>query len=656
MSILWIDLEAYSPINLKTAGAYRYAEEVEILLLAWALDDGPVHVVDMASGEHLPDELIRALRDEKTALVAHNAQFDRIMLLNARNSTASMRDAAQQLSRWQCTVAMALSHSLPPSLRALGEVLRLPESMLKLDSGSSLIHVFCVPDRSGKRTMPHDRPEQWVEFKRYAGGDIVAMRECYRKMPKWDWTPYDQKLWRLDQRINTRGFAVDVELAERAIELCKNANDDVSGATEVLTGGDVTAVTQRDKLLKHLLREYNIDLPDMRAATLERRIEDQDIPWAARELMALRLRGAKNSISKYRTVVKTVNTDGRIRGGLQFRGASRTGRDAGRLLQPQNLPRSQSKQGDIEAWIEAAKGGYTDLLGFDDIALASDAIRGVIIASKGKKLVQADFANVEGRLTAWLSGEEWKVQAFREFDEGTGPDLYHVAYARCFGGKPGDVTKAQRTHGKVLDLAGGYQGWVGACRAFADVYRVEVPSDEVAAGWMGRWREAHPKTVATWRKLEQTVLQAFRNPGKVFRVNPLLAMLRSGSWLRVRLPSGRQLCYPSFTIGEDGVMSYAGQDQYTRKWSRIETFGGKLLENVVQAVAADLLWKAVVVAESNGYPIVLRVHDELIAEVPDHDGYDHEGLASLMVDHAPAWASDLPLAAEGFTAYRYRKN
>ena len=652
MTTLWLDLETYSETPIER-GTFAYAADAEVMLVAWAVGDGPVAVWDVGSGQPMPPDLYTALCSGCT-IVAHNGQFDANVLWLARNSGTVMRAAGADIGRWRCTMAQALSHSLPAKLSALGALLQLPPEMLK-DDGHDLVMLFCKPQTRGKvkRATRETHPEQWERFVRYAGQDIVAMRECARKMPTWNWQPRDIAYWHLDQEINRRGFAVDTELAEAAIDLCSARTKQISEEATVLTDGAVTAVTQRDRLLEHVLAEHGVTLPDLRATTLERRIEDPDLPWAVRELLALRLSGAKNSVSKYRTVVRAVSGDGRLRGTLQFRGAGRTGRDAGRVFQPQNLPRPKADPEDIELWIEAAKVGATQLMDYDDIAMASDALRGLIVAPPGKKIVQADFSNIEGRIVAWLAGEQWKLQAFRDFDAGVGHDLYNITYGRAFGCDPGSVTKSERQKGKVIDLAGGYQGWVGACMTFAAVYRVDV-DEATAAMWMGMWRDAHPATRAIWPRIEETVQLAISNPDRIFEINDKLKVARRGAWLKILLPSGRILSYPNIGRGRDGQIQFAGQNQYTRKWQRVDTYGGKLFENIVQATAADLLWAAAQRAEEAGYPVVLRVHDELLTEVPDADRYTVGGLAALMTD-TPAWAAGLPVAAAGFECKRYRK-
>lgn len=650
---LWIDLETFSetPIN---HGTFAYAADAEIMLVAYAIGDGPVSVWDLTAGDSMPEMLRAALADESTPIIAHNAQFDANILWKAKNSDGVLWLAGANVERWRCTMAQALSHALPAKLSALGEVLHLPPELLK-DDGYDLVMLFCKPlpkHSSLRRATRATHPEEWARFVRYAGQDIVAMRECARRMPNWNWQPRDIALWHYDQRINRRGFAVDRELAEVAVEVCKTRARENADKVVVLTDGEVERVTQRDRLIRFVLAEHGVDLPDLRATTLERRVEDDSLPWAVRELLALRLSGSKSSVSKYRTLLRGVSTDGRLRGGLQFRGAARTGRDAGRLFQPQNLPRPKNKAAAVEQWIEMAKLDALDIVGFDDVQLASDALRGCIIAEPGHKLVQADFSNIEGRIVAWYADEEWKLDAFRAFDAGTGPDLYRVTASRAFRKPIEMVTGDDRQIGKVVELACGFQGAVGAFQTMAAVYGVSIP-DAQAKRMVYAWRDAHPGVVALWRRLETAASMAVANPGSIHTVGRI-RFARRGPWLKMQLPSGRILSYPHIEFDPSGALKFKGQNQYTRKWGDVWTYGGKLLENAVQATAADLLWAAVIKAEQGGYPVVLRVHDELITEPTDDPRFNVDGLCALMTD-APAWAKGLPIAAAGFEARRYRK-
>jgi DNA polymerase len=410
-----------------------------------------------------------------------------------------------------------------------------------------------------------------------------------------------------------------------------------------------------------------------------------------RELLLIRLQASSTSTSKYRVLQRGTSRDGRLRGLLQFCGAIRTGRWAGRLFQPQNLPRPTLKQKAIDAGIEALRAGCAHLTVDNVMELVSSCIRSCIVAAPGKKLVVADLANIEGRVQAWLANEEWKLKAFRDFDAGQGPDLYKLAYSKSFGIKPEAVTGEQRQVGKVQELALAYEGGVGAFVTFAGAYNIDLDdladkvlpeaSEEIVAKadkfleWAKKdkrpryglsddafvacdvlkrvWRDAHPNITGYWHKLKNVVAQALANRGNT--LNEIgLKVRASKNWLLIGLPSGRTLCYPSPRVAEDGAVSYMGIDQYTRKWTRIGTHGGKLFENIVQAIARDVMAANMPLIEAAGYSIILTVHDEIIAETPDEPGYNVEHMAGLLAA-PPAWAPDMPLAAAGFETDRYRK-
>ncbi|ECU9279636.1 DNA polymerase, partial [Salmonella enterica] len=345
-------------------------------------------------------------------------------------------------------------------------VLGVDADKAKDKEGKALIQLFCKerPKNSKiRRATSKTHPEEWRRFVSYAGSDISAMREIYRKMPRWNLTHSEIKLWQLDQRINRRGMCMDIDLAESALAAVDAEQKRLANRTQVMTDGDVQAATQRDALLKHIVESYGVELPDMQKSTLERRIADPDLPAAVKELLHIRLQASTTSTSKYKTLLKSVSSDGRLRGTKQFCGAGRTGRWAGRLFQPDNLPRPSLKQDQIDEGIEALKAGCADLL-FDNIMeLTSSALRGCIMAPEGKKLVVSDLSNIEGRKLAWLAGEQWKLDAFRDYDtlildqngapiwdaavndfKRRGPDLYKLAYARAFNISPDDVDKYQR--------------------------------------------------------------------------------------------------------------------------------------------------------------------------------------------------------------------
>jgi DNA polymerase len=693
------DLETYSetPIN---CGAHRYAENAEVLLWSFALDDAPVQVWDVTSGARMPSALYDQLADERNEVWFHNmGMFDAVVLQHVGPSLGMPPVA---MSRWRDTMVLAYMHSLPGALEKLGTVLGLADDMQKLKTGKDLVRLFCQPrpaNQKLRRATRETHPAEWADFVRYAGGDIVAMRECLAKMPKWNGTEREWALWHLDLCVNYRGVAIDTQLVEAAITAADKAQAVLADQVQELTAGDVMRATQRDELLRHLCLEHGVQLPDLQADTLERRMQDPDLPPAVKDLLGIRLQASTTSVSKYKALAKSVSSDGRLRGTLQFRGAMRTGRWSGRIFQPQNLPRPALKQRDIELGIESVKLGCETLLYDNVMELLSSAIRGALVAGPGKKLCIADLSNIEGRVVAWLAGESWKLQAFRDFDAGRGADLYAVAYAKAFAVTPESVMEnkktgdgLQRQIGKVMELMLGYQGGVGAFITGAATYGIDlddmaekalpsVPYDvylEAEQFWQWTkdqkrstfglerevftacdalkrlWRRAHPAIESLWTDLEDAVRAAIQQPGQVFQVRRLKTR-RVGSWLQLRLPSGRNLSYPMVRVEPDNSISYMGQDQYTRQWKRLKTYGGKLVENVTQAVACDQLAECMPLIEAAGYPIVLSVHDELLTETPDSDEFSAAQLAELMTSDL-GWNDGLPLAAAGYETYRYRKD
>lgn len=704
-TILWGDLETYCEIPINN-GTHAYAEGVEVMLFAWAIGEEPVSVWDLTAGEPIPSRLRKAIADPDTLLYFHNSHFDRTVLRHA------MPELAPPVERWRDTMVQALAHSLPGALGALCEVLGVPQDKAKDKEGKSLIQLFCKPRPKNsklRRATSKTHPVEWQRFVAYAGLDIEAMREVYKRLPKWNYQGAELALWHRDQRINDRGVCMDVQLAQAAIEAVDLEQKRLAKRTQVMTDGEVQAATQRDAMIKHIVESYGVELPDMQRSTLERRIADPDLPSPVKELLAIRLQASTTSTSKYKSLMKGISRDGRLRGTLQFCGASRTGRWAGRLFQPQNLPRPTLEQERIDEGIEALKSGCADLL-FDNVMeLTSSALRGCIMAPAGKKLVVSDLSNIEGRKLAWLAGEQWKLDAFRDYDtlildqsgapiwdaaakdyKRRGPDLYKLAYARAFNISHEDVTKYQRQIGKVMELGLGFGGGVAAFLTFALVYGLDleelataalpnIPRDvqREAKSWYDEsvkrkatyglservfiacdslkrlWRRAHPETCDFWYQLERTVRAAIATPKKTLYCG-YLKVRRDGAWLRIQLPSGRALCYPSPSI-EKGNITYMGINSYSRKWQRLKTYGGKLVENVTQAAARDVLAGNMPLIEDAGYSIVLTVHDEVICEAPDIDDYTDAALSSLLSTN-PEWAPDIPLNAGGFEAYHYRKD
>lgn len=699
MNTLFIDLETYSTVPIQH-GTYAYAEGVEIMLVAYAFGDGPVTVWDCTQDDEMPADLREALLDPTVILVAHNSFFDRTMLAHC------YPDLCPPVTRWRDTMVMAYAHSLPGSLGQLCEVLKVPTDSAKDKDGRRLILKFCKPNPKHYKVSRYTRdtdPADWAKFVSYASLDIVAMREVMKRLPAWNMGDDELDLWHLDQHINDRGVCIDLDLAHAAVRATDEEQARLAEQTHEMTDGQVAASTQRDAVLRHVLSTYGISIPDLQKATVERLLSVGELPVPVVELLVNRLSASSTSTAKYKALVNATSSDGRLRGTLQFCGASRTGRWAGRVFQPQNLPRPTLDADDIEIGIEALKAGCEDLFTDDIMGLISSAVRGCIVAPKGKKLVIADLSNIEGRVLAWLAGEEWKLQAFRDFDTITGidakgkpirlgHDLYNLTYSRAFNVEPDYVTKDQRQIGKVMELALGYQGAVGAFRTFADGFSIDLEELAINAlphipqttldssagmrqwakskgmpdfglsdrAWMvcdsfkALWRQAHPNVVNLWSRLENACIEAALNEGKVCRAMGF-AIRRDKSWLRILMPSGRYLCYPGIQVTDENKLSYNGINQFSRKWCRLKSYGGKLTENLTQAVARDVLAHGMKLAELAGYRVVLSVHDELICETPDSPEFNVHHLASLM-STVPEWATGLPLAAAGFETYRYRKD
>jgi DNA polymerase len=745
---LWIDTEDYSEVPIKN-GTHAYAEKVEVLLVTWAVDDGPVQVWDRTTGEPMPAELVSAYFDPTVEKWAHKADFDRTVL--------RWNGCEAPIEEWRCTMVQAMSHSLPGGLDQLCEVLGMPPDKAKLKTGKALIRLFCMPQKfkfhrkrlpgesakeykalvdAAKEAWPgratrETHPAQWAEFVEYAKQDIEAMREAHKRMPKWNYpnNARELALWHLDQRINDRGILVDLELAEAAVRAVDREQLRLAERTVELTEGEVRAATQRDAMLEHIANQFGYMLDDLRASTLLKLIDtDENMPRELYDLLITRIQASTTSVAKYKTLLRATSSDGRLRGTLQFAGAGRTARWAGRLFQPQNLPRPSLKQKEIDQGVKYLKADCADLFVPDVMELTSSAIRGCIIAPPNKKLVVADLSNIEGRMLAWLAGEEWKLQAFRDYDTVmgangnwiTGPelyarymqgdypkleldakgepvrkghDLYKMSYGKSFGIAPGDVDKDGRQIGKVQELALGYEGGVGAFLTFARAYAIDlesladkaaIPPDiwEKAQGMLewhrskGRdpdlefglserawltcesiktgWREAHPNIAKLWKDSGTNIRLAIENPGKTYAYGKFKAR-RDGNWLRIALPSGRCLCYPFPEVDDEGLIWYRGVNQFTRKWCRLHTYGGKTVENKSQAASRDIICHNMPLIDSQGYELILTVHDEDLTETPDRPEYNVEHL-SAMLARVPKWAEGLPLAAAGFETARYRKD
>lgn len=997
MKYLFADLETFSPLNLPQVGSFRYAEDCEILLWGYAIDNEPARVWDCTNPQtkEMPEALAKALKEVQAGerkIVWHNGMSFDTVVLAAHGYHIPLEMIVD-------TMVIAYQHGLPGALGDLCDVLRMPTDKAKDKDGKRLVQLFCKPQPECYRVRRHDRytkPEDWIKFVNYCRLDVEAERELFKALPKWNCTEWEHRLQVLDAEINRRGVKVDIELAKAAVELSERRKGILAEETQRQTKGEVGAATQRDALIDYMAREYGWKIDTMTKAELEKRVDDPSVPEPVRELLKLRLMSTKTSIQKFKALLRRVNKDGRMRGGLQFRGAARTGRwcltgdhevltpngwvrldewqggeiacwnvdetvdfmeakalafpyegemcaieskrvsqistpdhrmacawgtkrewrvktaeecalgkvripyygrrklpwfcveeiplrvavmtqadghfssrgrvtfhfkkerkvarcqmllsaagirfsrntyetgtvftvypsdipewlrafeekvfspalfdadpdvffdelsfwdgsvstknsfqystavranadfvqafahmsgraaillerpgrkegwatiytlniwengsnrsvvmpeahskqafkgtvycaetktgffmvrrngrvwvtgNSGRGMQLQNLARPTMPQREIDFAAAVLKDGTFECFYDDPSIILPNLLRGEIIAPAGKKLIVADYSNVEGRVLAWLAGEEWKLQAFRDFDAGHGHDLYKLAYARAFGVKPEDVTKPQRQIGKVLELALGYGGGAAAFARFASGYGMDlnemaeyVKSSAPRANWLDAadsysffaekkmtggleretfiacetlkrlWRKSNPKIVQFWANVGQAVQKAIVSRESV-RVG-YVAFTRTESFLVIRLPSGRLLCYPSPktnpSVGKDSF-TYMGVNQFSRKWEKIESYGPKCVENACQAVACDLLSEGLLRMDAAGYKTVLTIHDEAITEAPDTDEFTFQKMEHLM-STLPDWAPGLPLVAAGYEAYRYRKD
>lgn len=697
-NILWLDTETFNDtIDLKTGGTYRYAETCEVMLVPYALDDGPVQLWDRTVDEYWPEDLDLALNGSNCRIVAHHAMFDRPVVAHGLWAPTC-------LTRWHCTMTQAYCHGLPGGLDVLGSILGLGADHAKIKDGKRLVQKFCKLAPKNHKVDRYDRhnsPEDWERFCGYAKRDVAAMREVYYKLPDWNYRGRELDLFHLDQRINDRGFFVDKELTAAAVASRDVEKNYLASRCQELTNGRVLRPTMREELKQFLNEEFGYLLTDTKAETFNQLMASADP--VARELMHISIASNKNSTAKYAALQEATSEDGRFRGGLQFAGASRTRRWAGRKFQGQNLPsRGIPPAESIEAYIDALKAGCHEFL-FDDLMLCmSAALRGAVVAPEGKKLVVSDLSNIEGRVNAWLAGETWKLEAFEAFDRGEGPDLYNVTASSILGKDPYSLSKTERNvMGKVPDLALGYEGGVGAFQTFAAIYGVRmiehwdaieenlggfvqyaqanwtkwgqarndglIPKDEWIASETVKlaWRDRHQKIRQFWYACEDAAVSAICNSGKAFKVGKHIVFkalnYKGFNYLLVRMPSGNFLVYFNPKYNPDTKsLSYWGVDSMATggafaQWQQVHTYGGKLVENLCQSCARDVLAYNMPLAEERGYEIILTVHDELVTETPDSAEFTHEDLSAIIATNPP-WGEGLPLAAAGYEAKRYKKD
>lgn len=660
MHHLSIDLETFSSVPIAKAGAHKYIEshDFEILLFAYSVDGGDVFCVDLMQGEILPNWLIDALTSPDYIKHAYNAAFEWGCL---------SRYLGRQLppEQWRCTMFHGLYAGYTAGLDATGRALGLPEDKRKLNTGKALIRYFCVPCAPTKanggriRNMPHHAPERWQLFKEYCRQDVVTEMEIEKRLSSIIIPDFVQKEWERDLIINSRGVAVDMELVEGALDIDKTVHDRLVAEAMELSGlNNPTSVAQLSLWLESQTGE---NISDLRKDTVAKMLAEKDNSPKVKRMLEIRQELGKTSTKKYDAIEAAVCKDGRVRGLLQFYGANRTGRWAGRLVQVQNLPRTYTNP--LELARELVKKRNIEALRFIYGSIPntlSQLIRTAFIAAPGKVLIDADFSAIEARVISWLAGEEWRLEVFR-----THGKIYEASASQMFGVpieliKKGNPEYSLRQKGKVAELALGYQGGTGALIAMGalDMGIAEEDLSDIVS----RWRESNKRIRDLWYKMEAAAVQVISQGGAV-GVNGLVISHELNcdtgfDALTILLPSGRKLFYVSPQIGENQwgkpSLSYMGMNQTSKKWQRIETYGGKLVENSVQAIARDCLAQAIENLETAGIPVVFHIHDEVVIDcTPDTASLDD--VIQIMSKPIP-WASGLSLGADGWVGTFFKKD
>lgn len=644
MSILAIDIETYSDVSLPECGVHRYAasDKFEILLFAYSLDDGETQLVDLKSGEQMPEAVMDWLSDDTVIKTAFNAAFERTCI----NIFFGL---SMKPESWRCTAVQASMLSLPFSLEGVGEALNLDKK--KMSVGKDLIRYFCMPCKPTKvnggrtRNLPSDAPDKWELFKTYCIRDVDVERQIRQKLIKFPIPDKEQELYCMDQRINDRGIMVDEGMIGCAVTCDLMYKEAASKKAYELSGLENPNSVQQ---LKGWLSEKGVETDSLAKAAVEELAANTD--GEVSEMMKLRLAMSKTSVKKYEAMDRSVCSDKRIHGLLQFYGANRTGRWAGRLVQIHNLP--QNHLPDLELARSLLKEGRYDLLEilYDSIPeVLSELIRTTFIAKPGCRFIVSDFSAIEARVMGWLANEQWVLEEFL----GAGK-IYEQTASKMFHIPMEEITKGSlyRARGKVASLACQYGGAEGALTSMGALNYVD---ESELKGLVQSWRRANPHIVNYWYEIDRAAKTVVKEH-RMSTVGRVSLFYRSGM-LMIKLPSGRCLSYvrPRMTINRFGSESidYEGIGA-SKKWCRIETYGAKLCENIVQAVARDILAEAMLRLERSGFDIVCHVHDEVVLEVPE--GVSSVDEVNRIMAEQPEWASDLPLAAAGFESSFYKKD
>ena len=656
MRTLNIDIETFSSVDIGKSGAYKYAmsDDFQILLFAYSIDSQDVKIIDLAQGEAIPQEVLDLLKDETCIKYAYNAVFEWWCLNRAGIETP--------LEQWQCTMVHGLYCGYTAGLAAIGNAMGLPQDKKKLTTGSALIRYFCIPcnptKSNGNRTrnLPHHAPEKWELFKEYCIQDVVTEMEIGRRLSAFPVPDREWELWVLDTFMNAYGVKVDSKLVNGALFI-----DAVSRANLLEEAKKITKLDNPNssKQLLEWLEEAGEEAENLQKATVGKMVDTLEAGEVKR-VLEIRQELSKTSVKKYKAMDEAKCKDERIRGLLQFYGANRTGRYAGRLVQVQNLPRNYIETLDVARdIIKKGDGELLELIYGNIPDTLSQLIRTAFIPSEGNHFVVSDFSAIEARVIAWLAGEEWRMEVFK-----THGKIYEASASQMFGVPINTIAKGEenyhlRAKGKVAELALGYQGSVGALTAMgaADMGL----TDEEMKDIVDRWRKSSKRIVELWYALENAAVEVLETGEpqtiKCVKLAREYDFIYGQDFFTIALPSGRKLFYPKPFLKENQFgqmqMHYMGINQTTKKWEVIPTYGGKLTENIVQAIARDCLTETLLRIKAKGWPIVFHVHDEVILDVPMSVELDE--VIKTMTEEI-SWAKGLILNAAGFTGSYYMKD
>jgi DNA polymerase len=659
-----IDFETRSVVDLRKTGVYVYAEDksTDVWCAAYTFDDGPVKI--WTPDQPMPSDIATHVMNGG-AFWAHNAAFERTIWHHVL--TRRYDWLTPYLSQWNCTMARAYAMSLPGALDSASAALGISEA--KDPVGYRTMLRMSRPRRYNEDGSPvwWDDPVRIKELIAYCVQDVVVERALHARL--MELRPLEKDIWQLDQLINDRGIRVDTLLCHAAkpiiVETLRKLNDEIKVASHwTIPSCDAVA-----KITAFCVAR-GVEVNGVARGDITDLLTRKDLPPDVRRVLEIRAEAGKAAVKKIDALLKGCSSDGRARGLLAYHGAA-TGRWAARRFQPHNIKRPKDKDQDaLIPVVMTGSASAVEMLAGPPLEVVGDILRGMIIAENGSSLYAADFSNIEGRALAWMADEKWKIKAFEAFDAGQGDDLYKLAYARSFGTNPSTVSPDQRQVGKVMELALGFGGGVGAFQTMAAGYGVEV-SDERANELKTAWREAHPNIRQFWYDTEDAAIAAVRKPGMTFPCG-MIAFRMAGSFLFMRLPSGRMLTYPYPKLREVETPWGAKKIALTYKstvsgntnrrvikdpgnssnWARISTYGGSLVENAVQATARDVMAEAMLRVEAAGYPVVLTVHDEIVSETYGREVDEFQ----MLIEQPPAWATGFPIAAKAWSGPRYRKD